>query len=367
MRARTFGPGTTPVNPQSSSNSSPPRPNLRQRIILQIHRKLRARGRSLEITKAGWILIGLTLAIGAVAINSGANLLHIVFGALLGVIVTSGVASERMLSRAHVSRKLSGSCFAGLPTPMEISLRNQHPRFPLLGISVEMWSEPGQTLSNETVQHPVLFLHVAPQQQQTLSTTLVAQKRGPQPAPRLVVSTRYPWGFFIKKREIHRPLPLKVAPRAGRAEAAQRMSQGIAQNDVSRHKSRRGELAEHRPYRPGDNPRRIDYKRSARVNHLLLREGLDNPQSSEYFEIPPEVPAGDPHIEAQLQDLCAAAMRCQSNGQSFTFVQGHHTLLSAHESLYAPQRAFEILAGHGYPKTELQRSGSSQRPPKVAA
>lgn len=46
------------------------------KLLSAIHRRLRANGRSLEITKSGWFLIFLTLLVGAVAINSGANLLH---------------------------------------------------------------------------------------------------------------------------------------------------------------------------------------------------------------------------------------------------------------------------------------------------
>ena len=61
----------------------------------------RGTGNNIEITKAGYLFIALALAIGFAAINSGSNLLHIIFGVQLGVVVASGMLSERMVSRAR--------------------------------------------------------------------------------------------------------------------------------------------------------------------------------------------------------------------------------------------------------------------------
>ena len=65
-----------------------------------MRRFLSARGRSLEIAKAGWLFIVITLAVGFAAINTASNLLHALFGVQLGLIVASGALSERMVSRA---------------------------------------------------------------------------------------------------------------------------------------------------------------------------------------------------------------------------------------------------------------------------
>ena len=69
-----------------------------------LRRMLTARGRSLDITRAGWLFIVLTLAVGFAAINSGSNLLHAIFGAQMALIIGSGVLSERTVRRAEALR-----------------------------------------------------------------------------------------------------------------------------------------------------------------------------------------------------------------------------------------------------------------------
>ena len=57
----------------------------------------------------GKYFLGITLGVGFAAINSGANLLHAIFGALMALILGSGVLSESTLRRVRVRRVLSGS------------------------------------------------------------------------------------------------------------------------------------------------------------------------------------------------------------------------------------------------------------------
>lgn len=317
------------------------------RLTQAIHRRLKANGRSLEITKSGWLLIALTLMVGAVAINSGANLLHLVFGALVGVIIFSGIASERMLSRARVTRSLAGVCFAERSTPVHIELYNTHPHQPLLCVSVEVLNteQDGSIVRQE----PCLSLHVPPQASETLSTTLTAHQRGRQTAPKLVVATRYPWGFFLKKREIECPMELWVAPTPGQADRAEHGTRHGRANEAQR-RARTGDPGEHKVYRPGDDPRRIDYKSSAKSTELLLRESLDQAADAASFELPA---AEDPQVETKLRDICAASLACQAQGMTFSFVQEERTLLDEAQSLASPTRAFEILAAHAHHQGDL--------------
>ena len=103
-----------------SASSRSARPRRRRRFG---RRWLSARGRRLEITRSGWLFILLTLAVGFAAINSGANLLHALFGAQMALIVGSGVLSESTLRRVHVRRTLAGSLHAQEPGPVVVELR----------------------------------------------------------------------------------------------------------------------------------------------------------------------------------------------------------------------------------------------------
>lgn len=316
----------------------------RARFVDFVHRRLRANGRSLKITKSGWIFIGVTLLVGTAAINSGANLLHLVFGAQVGIIVFSGVASERMLGRARVRRQLGGVCFAGQKTPVQVRIENKDPRRPLLCVSVEMALDEASPAQDVIRQEPCLSLRVAPQGQQEVSTTLVAPHRGVHPAPALVVATSYPWGFFIKRREVECPLRLHVAPAPGRGDGTRHQGLQDSGPQAMTRRSSVGELGELRVYRPGDNPRRIDYKASARGQDLLVRERVDKGVDLASFELPEP---DSPNLEQELQNLCAASLARQAKGGSFRFVYRDVTVLSAAQNAHSPDRAFSMLASYG--------------------
>ena len=98
---------------------------------------LTARGRSLEITKAGWLFIVLTLAVGFAAINSGANLLHVLFGCQIGLIIASGMLSESMVRRAEVHRRVASPLHAGSRGALVVELRNHSARGDMISVSVE--------------------------------------------------------------------------------------------------------------------------------------------------------------------------------------------------------------------------------------
>jgi len=101
-----------------------PIPTPRPRRRRWLRRWLSARGRRLEITRSGWLFILLTLAVGLAAMNSGANLLHAIFGAQMTLILGSGVLSELTLRRVAVRRVLRGPLHAEEPGPAEVRLLN---------------------------------------------------------------------------------------------------------------------------------------------------------------------------------------------------------------------------------------------------
>ena len=53
------------------------------------------------------------MAVGLAAINTGNNLLFLIFGFMLSLIVLSGILSEIVLRRVKVSRRLPRRAFAG--------------------------------------------------------------------------------------------------------------------------------------------------------------------------------------------------------------------------------------------------------------
>ena len=67
-------------------------------------RWLRGPGRKLTVAREGRWVIGITIGVGLAAINTGNNLLFLVWGMLLSAVMLSGVLSEAALRGLNHTR-----------------------------------------------------------------------------------------------------------------------------------------------------------------------------------------------------------------------------------------------------------------------
>ena len=73
-------------------------------ILQKAWRRLRG-WRRIHFTVGGAVFSAGSLAIGFAAVNTGNNLLYLLFGAMLGFIALSGWLSERVLRQLEISRR----------------------------------------------------------------------------------------------------------------------------------------------------------------------------------------------------------------------------------------------------------------------
>jgi uncharacterized protein (DUF58 family) len=233
-----------------------------------LRRMLTARGRSLEITRAGWLFIVLTLAVGFAAINSGSNLLHAIFGAQMALIIGSGVLSERTVRRAEALRLPALTLHAGTPAPVRVEIRNLHPTADLFSVSVEddeRWEGEGKC-------EPVFAVRLPSGGAVELTTTITMPHRGRHRLPPAVVSTRFPFGLFVKRRELASPRMVTIYPRVAPVALHGGLQHRPGAGEASGRRARVGEFFGLREYREGDDPRRIYWPASARGRDPVVRE-----------------------------------------------------------------------------------------------
>jgi uncharacterized protein (DUF58 family) len=280
--------------------TSPPVP----RKLRRIDRWLAANGRSLEITKAGWLHIALCLGVGFAAINSGSNLLHLLFGCQMGLVVISGILSERMLARAHVDMQAKSGCEARTPCPLRVTIHNRSPRSPLFATSVELPRdhpfEQGQLM-------PAFCMYVGPARSSATETNLVLPKRGWTSLPDCEVVTSFPFGLFIKRRRFRPEQKLLVRPYCARHlnafathDAHDGLGEGASKPD------RAGEIVGLNEYREGADRKRIDWKAFARKNRLFIREFIDHePHAIDLRLAPGQI--GESDFEASIETIAGLA------------------------------------------------------------
>lgn len=267
-----------------------------------LRRIMTAQGRSLEITRAGWLFIGLTLAVGFAAINSGSNLLHVVFGAFMALIVGSGALSEFATKHARARRIPPTTLYAKTPAPIKVELINRSDRVDVLSVSVE----DDDRISSPDHCAPVFSVRIPPGGAVVLNSTVVMHCRGRHRLPAAVVATRFPFGLFVKRRDLP-PSPMvtvypSVHPVRRYRTTDERPGGGEAMGRVDRV----GEFYGLREYREGDDPRRIYWPALARHDRPVTREHESLGDTELMLDLQAGV-IGDPGFEQRVEDVASEA------------------------------------------------------------
>lgn len=329
-----------PAAPSPSGGSRKGEPKKKKRRSL-LSRALSARGgRSLEITRAGWLFIGLTLAVGFAAINSGANLLHAIFGAQMAMIIGSGVLSERTVWRAAATRQPVGPLFARTPSPVRVDLHNSNPRAELLCVSVEddeRRDDPGDC-------GPVFSVRLGPGGRSELSATVTMPSRGRHRLPRAVVATRFPFGLFVKRRELDEPPLVTVYPRLHPVEARLGASHRPGSGDETGRRARVGEFFGMREYSEGDDPRRIYWPALARMARPVVREHEALGDTEMILELAPGQ-TGDPSFETEVERVASMGVaHLATPGIAVGLRYGDQVVLPPASGAVARRELLELLA-----------------------
>jgi len=224
------------------------------------------RGRLFRLTRQGKAFLGVTLALGLAAINTGNNLLYLVLGLMLSLLLLSGVMSDLVLWSVRVERVLPRRLFVGAPTLIEIALRNGKRWLPSYSLEVSDRLDDGPT------PRPVYFLKVAPGEVARLAYRHTPGRRGSVTHEGFFVLTRYPFGLIEKGRVIDRAEVALVYPELLVAPPALPESRAAGSEVPLRGAGSGTEVAGLRAYRAGDEARAIHWRRTASMGQLVVRE-----------------------------------------------------------------------------------------------
>jgi uncharacterized protein (DUF58 family) len=218
-------------------------------------------------TREGWWFLGATLLVGVAAINGGINLLFMIFGMMLSLILASGVLSELCLRNLEVKRRLPSTIHAGTAFLMGIAVRNEKKKIPTFSLEVE------DLLEGRAVERRCYYLKLPAGRMQETAYKHTLPRRGRHRFTGFRISTRFPFGFIRKSRDIEAPADVLVYPalvpvpetiiRAGLADAGRNQQPS---------RSRSGDFHGLREFRTGDDPRDVHWRTSARHGRLFVRE-----------------------------------------------------------------------------------------------
>ncbi len=223
--------------------------------------------RTLSITSEGRWYIGILFLIGIAAINTANNLLYLVSSTLLSLIIVSGVISEHTMRRLRIERTLPARIFKDTPAVVRVGIKNGKKIFSSFSFSVA--EVPVQGITSESVY----VLKLKPMEETVKTARYTFGKRGAIKLSGVKISTRFPFGLFLKGREDDSPVESLVYPSIRHPSIKTLASVHAAETGISPAGKGYGpQIYGLRDYTAGDDSRFIYWKGAARTGRLLIRE-----------------------------------------------------------------------------------------------
>ncbi len=269
--------------------------------------------RTIWPTRDGWWCLLVVIGLGVAAINTGNNLLYLLVSLLLSLIVVSGVLSEQSMRGVHLEAEIPEEIYAGAPALFGALVQNGKRWLTSYSVTLELLARGG----------PARFIYVprleaGAERFVTWEVTLPARGRHRLAGIRL--TTRFPFGLFVKAGRVMLEADVLVFPAVQpiSAEALQRLvGSGTAS---ARRRGRGHDLYNLRAYRPGDDPRHIHWRSSAKMEQLVVRE-MEAETTEDTRIVLTGTGAHDPvRLEAALSEAASATVHLTRAGSGVELV-----------------------------------------------
>lgn len=229
-------------------------------------------------TREGLVYALVLFGLGLAGLKLQVNLIFLVLGLAVGPLFTSLFLSASTLKRVKIARRLPGYIFAGEPLHLDYVLENDRPYTAALALTVEDAIVPvDRTIPGAAGQTPrVFFPRVAGQDKARLRWQGASLKRGKYEFRSMELITRSPFGLLERRVTLGDPASLVVYPQIGqltrRWHVIQRESTETRRGSRHDRSAQQQEYHGLRDYRPGDSPRWIHWRTSARLGEPMVKE-----------------------------------------------------------------------------------------------
>jgi len=226
--------------------------------------------RTIKPTRDGWWCLLVAVALGVAAINTGNNLLYLLVSALLALIVVSGILSEQTMRGLRLTGIGPEEIYAGEPALFGAVLTNRKQRLTSYSVTVELLTPGAHALESQS--RFIYFRRVEAGTERLATWEETLPRRGRQRLHGVRITTGFPFGLFVKAARPALTDEVLVYPRVRPMTAESLRHRGDSGDAAARRRGRGGDLHDLRGYRPGDDPRFIHWRSSAKAETLVVRE-----------------------------------------------------------------------------------------------
>ncbi len=230
--------------------------------------------RTIWPTRDGWWCLFVVVGLGVAAINTGNNLLYLLVSLLLSIIVISGVLSEQTMRGLRVVDAEPEEIYAGRPALFGSTLVNEKSWLTSYSITLTLLG-PNSKTNAKSAEDGVQFLYVPKLEagnDRLVTWEQTMPQRGRHRPPGMRLTTRFPFGLFVKAGQAILTDEVTVFPAVHPISADTLRELGAAGEAPTRRRGRGSDLYNLRAYRAGDDPRLIHWRSSAKTQSLTIRE-----------------------------------------------------------------------------------------------
>ncbi len=232
----------------------------------------------LRWTREGIVYLGVWVLLLLVGLYQQINLILLIAGLAAGPVVASVFVSAAMLRRLRVSRRVPAYVFSGEPLRLEYTLQNDRRWTAALALHVQddMTPVDRSIAGGAGLKTRVFFPRVAALGRERIRWEGPSPRRGRYQFRTFDLATRSPFGLLERRVTISSPGELIVYPTIGHLtrrwhiihREATEARRGQRHDRATAHQEYHGL----RDYRPGDSPRWIHWRTSARLGQPMVKE-----------------------------------------------------------------------------------------------
>lgn len=296
--------------------------------------RFRRRHRAERLTRSGLLFFLAIVAIGAVAVNSGNNLLYLTFSVLLSALIFSGLLSVANLQHLDVSIESMEDIYAGQPGRVVLQVRNAG-SFPLFFAHISLKAGRGVIL----LDVPFVNAHATGQ----FSVVLTLPARGRTRGIRADISSTFPFGIVEMRRDVEVKGEVIVYPAVRPVTLRQQEDEGEHRLERAR-SGGDGDYFSLRRYEEGEDSRRIDWKVSARRGdpYVIEQEARYQQETVFYIDTARDAWPDAPAFEIGVSKVASALTTAFERGEAIALALPGVFLDGREHRVW--QEAMELLA-----------------------
>jgi uncharacterized protein (DUF58 family) len=248
-----------------------------------------------RLTKIGVSFVVFTIVIGFAAINTGNNALYIGLSFMLGCLLLSGIASKGGLKHLRVEFDSIQEAWAGRPAYGRVRIANRS----------TIWNVRDVIVTSAELAEPIFIPMITRRSEVKLETSFLFRRRGVVQLKTLDLYTRYPFGFFFKKRRVRIQGEVVVFPRLLEEETERERFRPV---EGELHPSNRPgigtDIHSFRDYVRGDSMRHVYWKKSASLGRWIMKQTEVEAARAVHVVVDPFKPRGvsDDEFERMISE-----------------------------------------------------------------